>query len=218
MYSGSRSIGAAAALSRSRSLLGSRSLSCANRLAVPRRQSSTSCFDVHGLTYAKAANRRGIRHPLHVRQLHGVGVASCVLAAFLAGCSSGSRDTPTPSPSPPRSAAALPAVVANCEKPSTKPRQEPHRIVAACGGDGVFILGHIHYADWGTRSATGTARLKYNSCQPYCAAGHLVSAKARLRLDRPRQEQGHLVFTTVVVHSHSGPDGRYPLGGSQIRH
>jgi hypothetical protein len=150
-------------------------------------------------------------HHLAVRKQSAVMIAVCVVAGLLSSCSAGSDGESPPSPSPSRSADAVPAVVANCENPKAAPQRRPNRIVAACGGDAVFILSGIRYSSWSARSAFGTARVKYNSCRPYCAAGHLVAAKARFRLNRPRQFQGHLVFTSLFVQSQSGPDGKYPL-------
>lgn len=151
-------------------------------------------------------------HHLVVRGTAGVTVALCVLAASLSSCSSGSVNPPRPSPSPSHSASVTPAVIANCEKPEVAPTRRPSRIVAACGGDAVFILTDIRYSGWAARRASGTAHVRYNSCRPYCAAGHLVTGLAIFQLDSPRQVRGRLVFTTVSVHSRSGPHGRYPLG------
>lgn len=149
-----------------------------------------------------------------VREQRRVILVSYVLAAALPiSCSSGAAGPPPPSPIPSHVVGATPAVIANCEKPAVPPRREPHRIVAACGGDAVFILAGIRYTSWAEAGAAGTAHLRYNSCHPDCAAGRLVTAKASFRLTTPRRVRGHLVFTTVFVHSRSGPTGRYPLVG-----
>jgi len=150
-----------------------------------------------------------------MRRQRGVALAALGIAASLMGaCSLSPKSTPSPDPNPSKPTIAVPAVVADCEKPSSAPQGRPNRIVAACGGDGVFLLTHIRYSSWTAQSASGTAILKYNSCRPYCAAGHLVDAKAAFRLEDAQQLHGQLVFATVFVHSHSGPEGRYPLGGS----
>jgi hypothetical protein len=153
-------------------------------------------------------------HHLAVQRQWESKIASCVLALFVVACSADSGGAPPPSPAPSRSAGALPAVVANCENPQAAPQHKPVRIVAACGGDAVFILSDIRYSSWNPQLASGSAHVRYNSCQPNCAAGHLVTATAKFRLTGARKVRGRVIFTSVLVHSHSGPDGRYPLGGS----
>jgi hypothetical protein len=103
-------------------------------------------------------------------------------------------------------------VMANCEHRHVQPTYKPRRIVAACGGDAVFILRHIRYHHWSRDRADAHGAVRYNSCEPDCATGRLVVNPARFFLVRPRVRAGRRVFTTVVVHSRRGPSGRYPLG------
>jgi hypothetical protein len=108
--------------------------------------------------------------------------------------------------------AARTRVVANCEHPHARPEYKPSRIVAACGGDAVFILKHIHYRHWTPVRASASAVVRYNSCTPDCAIGHLVDSHATFALLSPRTAAGQRVFTVVVMHSTHGPTGRYPVG------
>jgi hypothetical protein len=109
-------------------------------------------------------------------------------------------------------AAVRTRVVANCEHPHARPVYKPHRIVAACGGDAVFILKHIYYRHWAHARANASAVVRYNSCTPDCANGHLIDRHATFALVHPRTRARQHVFTFVVMHSKHGPTGRYPVG------
>jgi hypothetical protein len=137
-----------------------------------------------------------------------VAAGCVVVVGMVGGAAPAAVAQPAIAPS-----AAHTKVVANCENPQSRPTYRPDRIVAACGGDAVFILRHIRYRHWSRHRAIARAVVRYNSCIPDCVSGNLVDSHATFSLVRPRIHHGRRLFTVVVVHSRRGPSGRYPLGG-----
>ena len=48
---------------------------------------------------------------------------------------------------------------------------KPARVMLACG-DANYWITTLTWHGWGTATAKATARVHYNDCVPYCAAGH----------------------------------------------
>jgi hypothetical protein len=60
-----------------------------------------------------------------------------------------------------------------------------------------FALDQARWSSWDGPVAKGTARLPYNDCVPYCAAGHVTYYRVSVRLSRPRLCNGHYQYLTL---------------------
>jgi hypothetical protein len=65
----------------------------------------------------------------------------------------------------------------------------PRTVILACG-DANFRLANAQWKNWNKTVATGLAVARANTCDPFCAAGHFVSYKVRLRAYRIRRCAG----------------------------
>jgi hypothetical protein len=86
----------------------------------------------------------------------------------------------------------------------------PRTVIIACG-DANFRLANAQWKNWNKSATTGRAVARANTCDPFCAAGHFVSYKVRLRAYRIRrcEDTGKYQYTrlriTFVDSKPSGP-------------
>ncbi|MEY9928455.1 hypothetical protein ABH926_003094 [Catenulispora sp. GP43] len=98
--------------------------------------------------------------------------------------------SPTSSTHP---ATAGKATVYGCDR---QPVAQPKTYILACG-DGGTLLNQLAWTGWGKAKATATGVQIQNSCQPSCAAGAPVSAKATVSLSG--LTSGHYTKLSVVT-------------------
>lgn len=77
-------------------------------------------------------------------------------------------------------------------------RYKPQTIIVACG-DGNTVVKDFNYHSWTRRSATGTATLWYNKCDPDCAHGNWGHVRMVFRLDHPVRVGTQLRFSRLVT-------------------
>jgi len=71
--------------------------------------------------------------------------------------------------------------------PDDSPVFKPRSFVAGSGvGGGVLSFSGVRWSRWGSASAVGRGKYTYNICEPTCADGNMKSARARIKLYRPR--------------------------------
>lgn len=77
-----------------------------------------------------------------------------------------------------------------------QPVSQPKTYTLACG-DGGTLLEQLAWTGWGKAKATATGVQIQNSCQPSCAAGAPISAKATVTLSG--LSSGHYTTLSVVT-------------------
>jgi len=71
--------------------------------------------------------------------------------------------------------------------PDDSPVYKPRRFVAGSGvGGGVLGFSGVRWSQWGNKNAVGRGKYRYNICEPMCASGNYKTARARIKLYRPR--------------------------------
>jgi len=75
---------------------------------------------------------------------------------------------------------------------------KPKEIVFACGDGGVYI-DKITWSKWNMNRAIGRGTLNYNSCEPNCGAGNVLTYKVRLRLNQPAKGLGKGTFVNTFT-------------------
>jgi len=77
-------------------------------------------------------------------------------------------------------------------------RYEPRALIVACG-DGNTVVKDMKYRTWTRDSATGTATLWFNRCEPDCASGTWAHVRTKFRLDHPVRVGKQLRFSRLVT-------------------
>jgi hypothetical protein len=86
------------------------------------------------------------------------------------------------------------------ESPAYRPR------TLDVAGEGSFIVERMRWRNWGSRSAHGRGIGAQDDCRPDCADGTFHRAPAKVRLWRPRQRCGELLWTRMTfVWTHGPP-------------
>jgi hypothetical protein len=128
-----------------------------------------------------------------VKPRHCVALAVAVLA--LAGCNAKKHDAAGASTSP----APTMVKVYDCNTLAYKPTH----ITLACA-DANLRVEKISWSSWGTTSATGTATVTRNTCEPYCAAGKFISYSSPITLDKPVADGDGMVFSHAQINDQKG--------------
>ena len=89
----------------------------------------------------------------------------------------------------------------NCDSSEIKPVE----IVLTCADAGMYV-DHINWDTWSANGATGTALYNANDCDPYCAAGKMVSKKVRVKLNQKYSYKGKMYLRNLVITSTDGSD------------
>jgi hypothetical protein len=76
--------------------------------------------------------------------------------------------------------------------------RRPAAFNLACG-DGNRYFDRAVWSSWGTRTAVGTAREWYNTCEPSCSAGNYQFSRVGVRLDVARTLAGHRYFARIRI-------------------
>jgi hypothetical protein len=84
--------------------------------------------------------------------------------------------------------------IGNCNKPEVR----PSKIVFACADGNAYAKG-VRYRSYGGAVAVAQATAYRNTCEPDCAQGHFVSARATIRLFSIRRCGGRLFYTQARV-------------------
>ena len=87
---------------------------------------------------------------------------------------------------------AVPSVLTCSGKTVVKPSS----YVLACA-DANTYFNSVHWASWGSKSATATATFVENNCAPTCADGKFLKYPAKLALSQPRSTKLGLLFSVV---------------------
>jgi hypothetical protein len=69
----------------------------------------------------------------------------------------------------------------------TTPKQEPKRIVLACGDSNAY-LGKMQWSEWGGEKAKGEGWFYMNDCDPNCADGHFISYGVKAKLFKIKEK------------------------------
>jgi len=72
-------------------------------------------------------------------------------------------------------------------------KRRPGHWQSACG-DGNGYFDRANWTHWTGAYASGTARLWYNTCRPYCAAGNYHKYRVKIRADGVGMTGGHTYF------------------------
>jgi hypothetical protein len=88
---------------------------------------------------------------------------------------------------------AAPPRVLTC---AGKPVVKPSSYVLTCA-DAYTYFDQIHWASWGTASATATATYVENTCTPTCVAGRFVRYPATLTLSKPEKTKYGELFSAI---------------------
>ena len=75
---------------------------------------------------------------------------------------------------------------------------KPKEIVCACGDGGAYI-DKITWSKWNMNRVIGRGTLNYNTCEPNCGAGHVLTYKMRLRLNQPATGPGKGTFVNTFT-------------------
>ena len=89
----------------------------------------------------------------------------------------------------------------NCDSSEIKPVE----IVLTCADAGMYI-DHIKWDSWSANGATGTALYNANDCDPYCAAGKMVTKKVQVILNQKYTYKGKQYLRNLVITSTDGSD------------
>ncbi len=94
-------------------------------------------------------------------------------------------------------------VIADCQSAA----YEPTTIILACGDGGVSAT-LIAWNSWGPTTATGTAVIRANLCNPNCAQGSTGSFPAAITLSGVIDGPSGQVFSTMTAdYSGASPNG-----------
>jgi hypothetical protein len=89
--------------------------------------------------------------------------------------------------------------IGNC----TKAEVRPTKIVFSCA-DGNFYATSVRYRSYGGAVAVAQATSHKNTCEPYCASGRFVTAKATVRLSAIKRCGGRFFYTKATVSTSPG--------------
>lgn len=94
----------------------------------------------------------------------------------------------------------------------------PSSIVFACGDGGVYATG-VSWSKWGTLSATATATMHANDCEPNCAAGHFHTYAAIIVASGTQRCSNVTAYRQIayVPRSQGYPTPRTKLDWMQLR-
>ena len=111
-------------------------------------------------------------------------------------------------------AVATPPKLAGCI-PGSPATVRPRSIVVACG-DANFYFTNLAWSAWNATRAKAGGIAHLNDCNPYCAAGHFHTYRARVTLSRPKTcTNGARDFTLLTWrYPAKAPTGQ-PAQGSQ---
>jgi hypothetical protein len=84
--------------------------------------------------------------------------------------------------------------IGNC----TKAEVRPSKIVFACADGNAYAKG-IRYKSYGGLVAVAQATAYRNTCEPDCARGHFISARATIRLFAIKRCGGRFFYTQAHV-------------------
>jgi hypothetical protein len=95
----------------------------------------------------------------------------------------------------------------DCESAVYKPKS----ITLTCA-DGGWSIQAITWNTWTAEGAEGTGTWRENLCEPNCADGEIVEAKARVKLSDLTPYKGKFYLRTIDIVTPDGKD--FPWGGS----
>jgi len=164
------------------------------------------------------------------------GLLAVVLGGFLlvVACSSAETQPKAVAPSaseattpqPAKADATDPSSLSSVEEPATSPYVfdcvkkaavlRPSELLVACGDGGVDART-ISWQTWNPDTATASATIYANDCDPTCAAGAVHDFPAELTLGEPHDIGGTVYYSRLTVRylgaSPSGqPTENWPLG------
>lgn len=170
--------------------------------------------------------RRGTRGPATTRiaatteptvATSAAATTDATSTTTVSGGDSTSSTTALPTSTSAASTTATPAsqvrVIADCQTAS----YEPATIILACG-DGGISATRISWTSWAATSATGTAVIVANLCNPDCAQGSTGSFPAAITLSGVTTGSSGTIFSSLTANfagpSPSGtPSETYSLAG-----
>ncbi len=109
-----------------------------------------------------------------------------------------------------------PSALPDCQG---KLQVRPSSIVFACGDGGVYATG-VQWSKWGTLSATATATMHANDCEPNCAQGHFHTYAAIIVVSGTlRCSNGATAYREIayVPRSQGYPTARTKLDWMQLQ-
>jgi hypothetical protein len=89
--------------------------------------------------------------------------------------------------------------IGNCNKPEVR----PSKIIFACADANAYAKG-VRYSSYGGAVAVARATAYRNRCEPNCAQGRFVSARATVRLLTIKRCNGQFFYTQARVSSEPG--------------
>lgn len=139
-------------------------------------------------------------------------VAAVAGATTLVGCAGtvDARPLSRPIPTADARGEALAAVTYLVECVPDELVQRPGKYVLACG-DGNEWLENLTWTNWGEPTASATATLATNTCEPTCAQGQFERRPVTVSVTDLAQGEGAATYRTLTVqHGDDRPEGTPP--------